>query len=115
MSTVTKLILSGSTDGRGVKVVATATAGTLIHTAHATNLDELWLFGVNSDTVDRKLTMEMGGVTVPDDLVEFTVPAEDGLHLIVPGLILTGSVVIRAWAAAANVLVLYGYVNRIAP
>ncbi len=115
MSTITKLVLSGSTDGRGIKVVPVATPGTLIHTAHATNLDELWLFAVNSDTVARKLTMEYGGVAVPDDLVEFTVPAEDGLHLVIPGLILTNTLIVRAWAAAANVLGVYGYVNRIAP
>jgi hypothetical protein len=38
---------------------------------------------VNSDTTDRKLTIEWGGVDSPDDLIEFTVPAESGLYLIV--------------------------------
>ncbi len=115
MTTITKLNLSGSTSGRPVKVVATATAGTLVHTAHATDLDELWLWAVNSDTVDRKLTIEAGGVTAPDDLIEFTVPAEDGLHLVIPGIPYTGSVVVRAFAAAANVVTVSGYVNRITP
>ena len=36
MATFSKTILSGSTDGRGIKVAATATAGTLIHTGSAT-------------------------------------------------------------------------------
>ena len=33
MATFTKLKLSGSTDGKAIKVAATATAGTTIHTA----------------------------------------------------------------------------------
>ena len=80
MATFTKVKLSGGTDGRNIKVVATATLGTTIHTAHASALDEIWLWAVNSDTTARKLTIEFGGVTVPDDLIEFTVPAEDGAY-----------------------------------
>ena len=54
MATYSKTILSGSTDGRGILVTATATAGTLIHTgsATATTLDEIWLYAVNSDAAD---------------------------------------------------------------
>jgi hypothetical protein len=36
MATFTKQVLSGSTDGKAVKVAATATAGTLLHTGSAT-------------------------------------------------------------------------------
>jgi hypothetical protein len=110
---ISKLKLSGSTDGRMVKVAATATAGTTIHTAHATNLDEVWLWAVNSDTTARKLTIELGGTTSPDDLIEVTIFGESGLALVVPGLPLTGSVVVRAFAATANVISIAGYVNRI--
>ncbi len=113
MAQITKLKLSGSTDGRLVKVVATATAGTTIHTAHATSLDELWLWAVNSDTTDRKLTIEFGGTSAPDDLIEVTIPAEDGLYAVVPGLILTGTTVVKAFAASANVVLVGGYINRI--
>ena len=71
MATYSKTILSGSTDGRGILVTATATAGTLIHTgsATATTLDEIWLYAVNSDAADVKLTLEWGGVTVSNDLI----------------------------------------------
>ena len=109
---ITKVQLSGGTDGRNIKVVATATAGTTIHTAHATSLDELVLWAVNSDTVDRKLTIELGGVTSPDDLIEKTIPAESGMIMVVPGMLLNNSVVIRAFADAANVVNVNGYVNR---
>ena len=110
---ITKLKLSGSTDGRPIKVAATATAGTTIHTAHASNLDEVWLWAANTDTVTRKLTVEFGGTTAPDDLIEVSVAGESGLLLVVPGLVLTGSATIRAFAAAANVVNVVGYVNRI--
>lgn len=112
---ISKQLLSGSTNGRGIKVAATATPGTLIHTAvnTASNLDEIWLYAVNSDTTDRKLTLELGGVSTPDDLLEFTVPAEDGAYLLVPGWVYDGGVVIRAFCATANVVMIHGYVNGI--
>lgn len=117
MTTFSKRVLSGSTDGRPIKVAATATPGTLIHTATATSgeIDELWLWAVNTDSATRKLTVELGGTTSPDDLIEVGVPAESGLVLVVPGLVLRNGLVIRAFAAAANVLTIVGYVNRIAP
>ena len=112
---ITKEILSGSTNGRLIKVAATATPGTTIHTAvaGASSKDEIWLWAVNSDTVDRKLTIEYGGVASPDDLIEVTVPAESGLLLIVPGLVLQNSLVVKAFAASANVVMVGGFVNRI--
>ena len=108
-----KVVLSGSTNGKQIKVAATATAGTTIHTASATALDELWLWAVNSDTTARKLTIEFGGVAAPDDLIEVTVPAESGYLMVVPGLCLTNSLVVKAFAATANVILVNGYCNRI--
>lgn len=118
MATFAKTILSGSTDGRAIKVAATATAGTLIHTGptNTAHLHEVWLYAQNTDTTDRKLTIEWGGTTAPDDLIEFTVKAENGLYLIVPGLILKGNasaLVVRAFAATTNVITISGYVNTI--
>jgi hypothetical protein len=119
MATFTKQILSGSTDGRAIKVAATSTAGTLIHTGSTTSttLDEIWLYAQNTDTTARKLTIEWGGVSSPDDLIELTVGAETGLVLVIPGLLIKGNataLVVRAFASAANVITISGYVNRIA-
>ena len=108
-----KVKLSGATDGKQIKVVATATAGTTIHTAHATALDEIWLWAVNSDTTARKLTIEWGEATAPDGNIEVTIPPESGYMLVVPGQLLTNSLVVKAFAAAANVILINGYVNRI--
>lgn len=113
MATFSKLKLSGSTDGKQIKVVATATAGTTIHTAHATALDEVWLWAVNSSTTAVKLTVEWGEATAPDGNIEVTVPGESGYLMVVPGLILTNSLVVKAFAGTANVLLVNGYVNRI--
>lgn len=113
MATFTKLKLSGSTDGKGIKVVQTATAGDTIHTAHATALDEIWIYAVNSGAAQVKVTIEWGEATAPDGNIECTVPAESGLQLIIPGLLLTNELVVKAFADTANVIVIHGFVNRI--
>jgi hypothetical protein len=118
MATFSKIVLSGSTDGRMIKVAATATAGTTIHTGSdtATTFDEVWLYAVNSDTTDRKLTIEWGDVDSPDDLIEFTVPAESGLYLIAPGLVLKGNatpLVVGAFCATADVVNIRRFRKRI--
>jgi hypothetical protein len=115
MSTLTKRILSGSTNGKGIKVVPTATLGTTIHTAvtGTSDMDEIWLYAVNSDTTARKLTIEWGGATSPDCLIEYTIPAEDGLYLVAPGLLLNNALVVTAFCETANVVMIHGWVNRI--
>lgn len=119
MATFSKLHLSGSTDGRLIKVGATSTPGTTIHTGSTTTstYDEVWLYAVNSDTTARKLTIEWGGTSSPDDLIEQTILPESGLLLLVPGFVIKGNataLVVRAFAATTNVISIGGYVNRIA-
>lgn len=114
MATFSKIKLSESTDGLPVKVVQTATAGTTIHTAHASALDEVWLYAYNGHSADVVLTIEYGGATVPDQNIITTVVSKAGLVLVVPGLLLTNSKVLKAFAATANVITLSGYINRIA-
>jgi hypothetical protein len=113
-TTFTKVVLSGSTSGKQIKVAATATAGTTIHTAHATSLDEIWLWAVNSSTTAVKITVEWGEATAPDGNIEVTIPGESGYLMVVPGLVLTNSLVVKAFAGTANVILVNGYCNRIA-
>ena len=100
-----------------MKVVATATAGTLIHTAVtgvvAGTWDEVWLYAYNSDTVARLLTIQWGGTTSPDDDIKITIQPQSGLVPIVVGDILQNGSVARAYAAAANVITIHGFVNAI--
>lgn len=118
MATFTKTKLSASTNGKAIKVVATATPGTTIHTGSDTpaTLHEVWLYAANSDTVNRKLTIEWGGVASPDDLIEVSIPAESGLLLVTPGLLIVGNatpLIIKAFAATASVITIHGFVNEI--
>src|SRR5690349_9350945 len=103
MQATTKSKLSGSTNGKAIKVAATATTGTTIHTAVSgtSAWDEVWLWCVNSDTTARKLTIEWGDTTAPDGNIEITIPPESGLFQIIPGLLIQNSLVITAFAATA--------------
>jgi|TARA_B100001964_G_C14177786_1_gene574670 hypothetical protein len=119
MATFTKTKLSASTDGRAIKVAATATAGDTIHTGSgtATTYDEVWIYAQNTSASDVKLTLEWGGTTAPDDLIELTITAEAGLTLVAPGLLIKGNaspLIVKAFAATTNVITLHGYVNQIA-
>lgn len=118
MATYSKQILSGSTDGKAILVAATATPGTLIHTGSTTvaTLHEVWLYAVNTSASNVKLTIEWGEATAPNGNIEYTVVAENGLYLIVPGLLLKGNataLTVKAFAATTNVIAIHGYVNQI--
>lgn len=117
-ATFSRILLSGSTSGRPIKVAATATAGTLIHTAvsGAVSFDEIYMWVTNTDSASRALTVEWGGVTDPDDLVvkTYSIGANSAPFPIITGLNLNGGLVVRAFGSAANVLLISGYVNRIA-
>jgi hypothetical protein len=114
MATFSKIPLSGSTNGKGILVAATSTPGTIIHTAISgtSSFDEVWLYCQNTSTSAVAVDIEYGG-TVTADLIELSIPAEAGLVLVVPGLFLNNSQVIRAFAATTNVLSIHGYVNRV--
>ena len=108
--------LSGSSDGRGIKVTATVSPGSLIHTAldsvAANEWDEIFIRAVNTSASAVKLTVEWGGTSSPDDLIEITIPAESGFTEVISGNILQNGAAVRAFAAQADVIVLHGYVNR---
>ena len=115
MATFSKRILSGSTDGKAIKVVQTATAGTTIHTAvtGTSDIDEIWLYAINSSASSVKLTIEWGEASAPDGNIELTVLPEAGLVTVIPGLLLQNSLVVKAFAGTANVICIHGFVNRI--
>ena len=118
---VSKIPFSASTQGQGIKVAATATAGTLIHTTgtSATTIDEVWLRFYNAHTADVVVTIEFGGATAPDQNIKLTVPFQSGLVWAVDGLPLLGSgsvaLTVKVFAATTNVIIAYGFVNRIQP
>ena len=115
MAAFSKLKLSESTNGRLIKVVATASPGTTIHTAvvGVVDYDEIYIFANNTSAGNAKLTIEWGGTTSPDDLIELTIKGESGLVLVVPGFPLDNGCIVKAFATTANVINIGGFVNRI--
>lgn len=117
MATVVKRKLSSSTDGKAIKIAATATAGTAIHTAvagtTAGTYDEIWLWAFNSHTADVVLTIEFGGADAPDQNIIVTIPYKAGLVPVVPGFILQNEATVKAFAATTNVITITGFVNNI--
>jgi hypothetical protein len=115
MATFAKMVLSGSTNGKGIKVVATSSAGTTIHTAvtGTSSWDEIWIYAYNSNSVAENLTLQWGGTSSPDDSITVTLQPYQGLMLVVPGLVLQNSLVLKAFATDANVVIIHGFVNRI--
>lgn len=104
-------LLSGSTNGKGVKVAATATAGTTVHTAASgtTTIDlvTLWAQNNNASGVSRTLTLEWGNVSTDNNVV-VAVPAKVGFVLIADRMPIQNSLVIGAFADVANEVIVYG-------
>ena len=104
--------------GLGIKVVQTASPGTTIHTGSstATDIDEVTIYACNTDTYSRTLTIQWGGTTHPDNSIVIVLAPQDGLKLVVPALPLKGAatpLVIKAFASAANVVIVHAKVERI--
>ena len=121
MATFTKVLLSGSSQGKAIKISATTSGsnGTTIHATGTSSsiIDELWLYAYNSSSSAVVLTIQWGGITAVDNEYKLSIPATSGLTLVIPGLILTGTGsaanTIAAYAATTNVITVSGYVNRI--
>ena len=116
MATYSKHLLSGSTNGKNISVTGNATGSAVtVHTATSgtSNLDEIWLYATNTSAAGVVLTIEFGGTTNQDDYIELELAADSGMTLIIPGLLLQNSLLVKAWAASADVININGYVNRI--
>ncbi len=114
MAKAFKRLLSGSTDGLPITVAATATPGTLIHTANSGttvgSYDEVWMWAYNIHSSDLVITIELGTDVRP---IVLTIPSKVGLVPIIPGLVLQNSKVIRVFAASTNLIMITGFVNHI--
>lgn len=118
MQTVTPMVLSGSTNGLPIPVAATATPGTLIHTAVASvtgmEVDEVSLTVANVTGSSALLTIEWGGVSDPASLAtkQLSIPANSPQVDIIVAHRLRAGLVIRAFSGTANALNIMGSVNR---
>lgn len=123
MATFSKVFLSQmGIGGHAVKIAGTVVgSATTIHTTgtSSSTYDEVWLWAYNSDSVERELCVLIAGTTQPDDEVKITIPAKIGWIPILEGQLMSGAfgtgLSVKAYAAAADVLMVRGYVNRITP
>jgi hypothetical protein len=117
MAIYTKALLSGSTNGKQIVVAATATPGTLIHTAVSgtASFDELHLWVSNVTGAAATLTLEWGGTTDPGNLLvkAYSIPANSGPVKVAFGFVLNNALVVRAFSGTASALNITGYVNQI--
>ncbi len=118
MATISKVKLSGSTDGRGIAVAANSSEGTTIHTgsATATTYDEIWLWASNFNTSTETLVLQWGGVTEAGDHFIATVNPNETV-LIAPGWVLKGNastaLIVKAYSTTANKVNITGFINQI--
>lgn len=117
MASYSRQLLSGSTNGRAIPVAATATPGTVVHTAIAgtTSFDEVYAWVSNVTAASATLTLEWGGVTDPGDhmVKAFSIPANSPPIPIVTGQVLQNGLIVRAFSSVASALNITGFVNRI--
>lgn len=116
MATAKKRILSGSADGKGIKVTTTSTPGTAVHAAVAGQTpgtyDEVWLWAQNNHTANVVLQIEFGSADTADNIT-VTIPYKSGLVPVVPGLPMQNGAAVTAFAATLDVITLHGFVNTI--
>jgi len=113
-----KEILTGSTNGLGIKVTGTSTAATVtVHTAISgtTSFDLVTLYAQNDDAdgETRTLTIEFGGASDPDNQIVVPVPCKVGPVLVCEQLPLRNALTVEAFADEANDVMIYGYVDRV--
>lgn len=118
MATYSRILLTGSTNGKPIIVAATATPGTAIHTAASGSdaFDEIYLWASNITTATATLTIEWGGVTDPGQLMvkALEIPPNSPPIPIATGQVLNGGLLIKVFSGTASAINLTGYVNRIA-
>jgi hypothetical protein len=118
MATYSRQLLSGSTNGRTIPVAATATPGTLLHTAQAsvTGFDEVYAWVSNVSAGAVLLTIEWGGSADPGDhMVKLlSIPPNSPPIPVLTGQVLQNGLNVRAFASVGGTINVTGYVNRIA-
>ena len=119
----TKMALSGAATGLGILVASTGpagTAGTTIHTAVAgsASIDEIVLYASCMGATQTLLTLQWGSITIsgavyPDE-IDYVITASTGLQIVCDHQIMNGGLVLTAYAATPNLIMIHGFVNRIA-
>lgn len=111
--TYTLVPASNSTNFLPISITGTTSGSpTLIHTAHATNFDELWLSAYNYSDNDAYLDIMFGG-SAAAQIMSQLIPAGRGLIPLLAGQPFTGAVAISAFASNSAAISVLARVNRI--
>jgi hypothetical protein len=88
-------LLTYSPSGGPIKVLATGSPGTLIHSGRSTS-NKVWIFGSNTGSGSYNLVLEIGGTT-PNDRIVITIPPTSPPLPILRGNYINSGVVIRGY------------------
>ena len=116
MAIYSKLPLSGSVNGKQILVTSTTSgSATQIHTAvaGASSMDEIYLYAYNEATSSVQLSILWGGTVEPNNVFRTSIPSKSGRTMLSDGMLLQNSLIISAYADAANFINIDGFVNRI--
>lgn len=117
MATFEKRLLSSSGDGIPIRVIATTSPGTAVHTAVSgtTGLDAIYLWANNASGSAVTLTVEMGngGAGYQNVAYQVSIPANNIPVAILVGQVLNNGQLLKAYASVADVIRLTGFVHRI--
>jgi hypothetical protein len=108
---VSRVFLSQSPYGRGIQISATSGSGDPIHTTAGT--DDIYLWAVHDHSANIVLTIRWGHGSADADTIPITLPPNEGLFLVVPGMTLASGYNVSAIASVADQVNVFGYVNRI--
>lgn len=116
MASYSRILPSGSANGRPIVIAAIVSPGTLVHTAvtGTTSSDEAYLWASNTGTTPAKITLQWGGTTTGDNIAtEVVIPPNEVPIPIAFGTSLNNGVEVRAYSDVASAIVITGNVNRI--
>ena len=102
--------LSESTGGKLIKIAATSSTGTLVHTTTTGQFEKLWILASNEHTTTVTVTVEWGGTT-SDDRWSLDIDPTDGPIEVVSGWVLGDTSTtynVRIYASVANVIYVLG-------
>ena len=117
MATISRNILSGSTNGRPLALAIDSGTFTTVHTGPTTAADmvEVYVYLSNISTSQEIVTIAIGG-TEDGDKMKIKVPAESTV-LALPGITIKGDggsgIAITAASTTANKVNATGYINLI--
>ena len=110
----TPKLLSGSTQGKPIKVTSTTTGSAdTVHTAVAgtSDIDFIDIYATNDSASAVDINLGWGGVGVDETIGPIEIASDAGPIKIADKFPLQNGLIVKAWASSANVIFLTGRVT----